>query len=410
MRTPPAPRGPAGRASGRGRNHPSSHRPPEQSEALTAGSPHDAVTETAASAIAPTTPAATTAKGTTTTAVPCAAVAPDRSLASRARPTGRAARPPRRRARWTRRSTNRSRVRPRRWSARRSPGRRFRAPRPSSERRCRRGSAAPTGCRRAPAWDDRAPRRATIGRMPPQPVGPVRAWSRGRAAAVPAWRPTRGSMHRRSRARSRRVGLRRRTRRAAVARRRCAPARKQAYHSATMVSASSKANGMRTASDGSSHGEVAMMNAAPSQFGSGDAVGRHAAQRRREPRRASFGHRQHLAERREVGVFPGVASEDPRQHIGRAQQQQCHARQTGAPRRWSRGPGSVPCSRARSCPSRCAGPLGPNGLAPAKKKAAEAAFCGARRAAHFLRPTRANLLRNFSTRPPRLSMHFCVPV
>jgi hypothetical protein len=28
----------------------------------------------------------------------------------------------------------------------------------------------------------------------------------------------------------------------------------------------------------------------------------------------------------------------------------------------------------------------------------------------FLRPTRANLLRNFSTRPPRLSMLFCVPV
>jgi hypothetical protein len=29
---------------------------------------------------------------------------------------------------------------------------------------------------------------------------------------------------------------------------------------------------------------------------------------------------------------------------------------------------------------------------------------------HFFMPTRANLLRNFSTRPPRLSMLFCVPV
>ena len=30
--------------------------------------------------------------------------------------------------------------------------------------------------------------------------------------------------------------------------------------------------------------------------------------------------------------------------------------------------------------------------------------------AYFLRPTRANLLRNFSTRPPSESMLFCVPV
>ena len=29
---------------------------------------------------------------------------------------------------------------------------------------------------------------------------------------------------------------------------------------------------------------------------------------------------------------------------------------------------------------------------------------------YFLMPTRANLLRNFSTRPPRASTLFCVPV
>ena len=34
--------------------------------------------------------------------------------------------------------------------------------------------------------------------------------------------------------------------------------------------------------------------------------------------------------------------------------------------------------------------------------------CGPKR--YFFRPTRANLLRNFSTRPPRLSTLFCVPV
>ncbi len=52
----------------------------------------------------------------------------------------------------------------------------------------------------------------------------------------------------------------------------------------------------------------------------------------------------------------------------------------------------------------------PPPLAQAEKKAAEAAFGVAGARPHFLRPTRANLLRNFSTRPPRLSTLFCVPV
>ena len=38
------------------------------------------------------------------------------------------------------------------------------------------------------------------------------------------------------------------------------------------------------------------------------------------------------------------------------------------------------------------------------------AAAGASAADDFFMPTRANLLRNFSTRPPRLSMLFCVPV
>ena len=45
-----------------------------------------------------------------------------------------------------------------------------------------------------------------------------------------------------------------------------------------------------------------------------------------------------------------------------------------------------------------------------KKRQPEAAFGVAGARSHFLRPTRANLLRNFSTRPPRLSTLFCVPV
>ena len=48
--------------------------------------------------------------------------------------------------------------------------------------------------------------------------------------------------------------------------------------------------------------------------------------------------------------------------------------------------------------------------ATGKKKGSQGCPLAVAGVHHFLMPTFANLLRNFSTRPPRLSTLFCVPV
>ena len=141
-------------------------------------------------------------------------------------------------------------------------------------------------------------------------------------------------------------------------------------------------------------------------------AGGHAAQGRRQPGRAALGQGQHLAEGAQVGAAPGVAAQQAGQHIGGAQQQQRQpgqalcgllGHQSGIEPHWRRGghmkKGSLGC------------PSDTGDGAEAGASATATATATQRQAAAFLfRPRFANLLRNFSTRPPRLSTLFWVPV
>ena len=132
------------------------------------------------------------------------------------------------------------------------------------------------------------------------------------------------------------------------------------------------------------------------------AVGGQTGHRRREPGAASLRQVDHVAEGRDVGVLPRVAAEHAGQHIGRAEQQQCASRQ---PLRSALGDegGVGGVQVGERVGARMMQEVWPT------KKAAGAAFMGWRNALYFL-PRCANLLRNFSTRPPNESTLFCVPV
>ena len=140
------------------------------------------------------------------------------------------------------------------------------------------------------------------------------------------------------------------------------------------------------------------------------AVGRQAADRRRKPRRLALRDVDDVAERRDVGALPRVAAEDARQHVCGAQEKERQARQRlGFALADEGGVGRVHAGWIAATANDAASIACLVAPALPAKKAAEAAFSGVA-PPYFFAPRWANLLRNFSTRPPSESTLFCVPV
>ena len=307
--------------------------------------------------------------------------------------------------RWPPPPTSRSAACRRRANARRPRRRRCPARRRSWVRRCTPAPAMPARCPRARASGEMPPPRATTAPWPPQPAGPARASFRGRAAAGPASRSAPGSSRRRSRAHSPPPAASPPNANGSGCAASVRASAKLPYHRATSVRREQQRE-----RDAHRQRRIEPRRGQRDEGGADPVrqvcrIGRHAAERRRQPGRAALGHRQHLAERREVGVLPGIAPEHTGQHVGRAQQQQRKPRQRA--RGIARDQGRNRGAHGSIMPQRlAAGALGAAG----KQKGSRSCLDARASEAHFLRPTRANLLRNFSTRPPRLSTLFCVPV
>ena len=132
------------------------------------------------------------------------------------------------------------------------------------------------------------------------------------------------------------------------------------------------------------------------------AIGGQTAQHRRQPRRAPLRHGQHVGVGGEVGIAPWIAANHAGQDIGRAQQPQ---RPTGQ---------RLGCTMGHECGGgQVHGSHGPTNSTGEKKgsRGCLLAQVGSTcHRPHFLIVRCANLLRNFSTRPPSVSTLFCWPV